>query len=147
MKAKVPWILLAVSLAFNVFFAAGYVFFAVGYFQAKGRMARRRGFKGRARIIARKLDLDDRQQQAFENVLGEFDQLRKDRAPQRDAFMAELIKDEPDEKVLEEFMAGEAATTRRLAKLALMRKFIRLLTPQQREQFVQLVKKRRSSSG
>ena len=140
MKAKAPWILLAVSLAFNVFFTVGYV-------RAKGRMAKCRGFKGRARIIARKLKLDDRRQQEFENVLGEFDQLRKDRAPQRDAFMAELIKDKPDEKVLEEFMAGEAATTRRLAKLALMRKFIGLLSPQQREQYVQLIKKRRSSSG
>ena len=140
MKAKVPWILLAVSPAFNVFFTVGYV-------RAKGRMAKRRGFKGRARIIARKLKLDDRQQREFEKVLGEFDQLRKDRAPQRDAFMAELTKDEPDEKLLEEFMAGEAATTRRLANLALMRKFIGLLTPQQREQYVQLVKKRRSSSG
>jgi len=140
MKAKAPWILLAVSLAFNIFFAVGYV-------HAKGRMAKRRGFKGRARIVARKLKLDDRQQQELESIFGEFDQLRKDRAPQRDAFMAELIKDEPDEKLLEEFMAGEAAKTRRLAKLALMRKFIRLLTPQQREQFVQLVKKRSSSSG
>lgn len=140
MKAKLPWILLAVSLAFNVFFA-------VGYFQAKGRMAKRRTFKGRARIIARKLNLDDHQQQAFESFLGEFDQLRKDRAPQRDAFMAELIKDKPDEKLLEEHVAGEAARKRRLAKLALRRKFIGLLTPQQREQFVQLVKKRRSSSG
>ena len=139
MKAKLPWILLAVSLAFNVFFAAGYV-------RAKSRMAKRRGFKGWARTIARKLDLDDRQQQELESIVGEFDQLRKDRAPQRDAFMAELIKDEPDEKLLEEFMAGEAAKTRRLAKLALMRKFIGLLTPQQREQFVQSVK-RRSSSG
>ena len=140
MKAKAPWILLAVSLAFNVFFA-------VGYGQAKGRMAKSRGFKGRIRIIARKLNLDDRQQQAFESILGEFDQLRKDRAPQRDAFMAEMIKDKPDEKLLEEFMAGEAATTRRLANLALMRKFIGMLTPQQREQYVQLAKKRRSSSG
>jgi Spy/CpxP family protein refolding chaperone len=140
MKAKVPWVLLAVSLAFNVFFAVGYV-------QAKGRMAKRRGFKGRARIIARKLKLDDRQQQAFESILGEFDQLRKDRAPQWDAFMAELIKDKPDEKLLEELVAGEAATKRRLAYLALRRKFIGLLTPQQREQYVQLVKKRSSSSG
>ena len=140
MKTKVPWVLLAVSLAFNVFFA-------VGYFQAKDRMAKRRGFKGRARIIARKLKLDDRQQQAFEGILGEFDQLRKDRVPHRDAFLAELIKDEPDEKVLEEFKVGEAAKTRRLANLALTRKFIGLLTLQQREQYVQSVKKRRSSSG
>lgn len=139
MKAKAPWTLLLVSLAFNVFFAAGYV-------RAWGR-TRRRGFKGWARTIARKLDLDDRQQQQLDSIVGEFDQLRKDRAPQRDAFMAELIKDKPDQKLLEEFVAGEAAKTRRLAKLALMRKFIGLLTPQQREQFVQLVKKRRSSSG
>jgi Spy/CpxP family protein refolding chaperone len=140
MKAKIPWILLAASLAFNVFFAGGYV-------HAKGRMAKSRGFKGRARVIARKLKLDDRQQQAFEGILGEFDQLRKDRAPERDAFMAELIKDEPDEKLLEEFMAGDSAKMRRLANLALMRKFIGLLTPQQREHYVQLIKKRRSSSG
>ena len=91
MKAKVPWILLAVSLAFNIFFTVGYV-------RAWGRMTRCRGFKGRARIIARKLNLDDEQQQDFENILSEFEELRKQRAPQRDAFMAELIKDEPDEK-------------------------------------------------
>ena len=140
MKTKVPWILLAVSLAFNVFFAAGYV-------RAKDRMAKRRTFKGRARIMARKLKLDDRQLEAFEQLLSEYGQLRKNRAPQREAFMAELIKAKPDEKLLEEHVAGEAARKRRLAKLALMRKFIGLLTPQQREQFVQSVKKRRSSSG
>jgi len=139
MKAKIPWILLAVSLAFNVFFAIGYV-------QAKDRMAKSRGFKARARMIARKLDLDDRQQKAFEDILGQFDQLRKDRAPQRDAFMAELIKDEPDDRRLEEYMTGEEAKNRRLANLALMRKFIGILTPQQRQKYVELVKERRSSS-
>jgi len=139
MKAKIPWILLAASLAFNVFFAIGYV-------QAKDRVAKSRGFKARARMIARKLDLDDRQQKAFEGILGEFDQLREDRAPQRDAFMAELIKDEPDQKRLEEYMTGDDATKRRLANLALMRKFIGLLTPAQRQKYVRLIKERRSSS-
>jgi hypothetical protein len=142
-KAKLkflPWILLAASLAFNVFFAAGYV-------RAKGRMQRVRTFRGRAEMLAKRLQLDERQMQVFQELLAEVEQLRKDRAPQREAFLAEIIKDRPDEKLLEDFVAGQSASKHRLTRLGLMRRFMGLLRPQQREKFAEMVKKRSSSSG
>jgi len=135
MRPRLPWLLLAVSMAFNAFFAFGYL-------QGEAHAGQRRSFRDRARAMARQLDLDDRQLQAFEQILEGYERLREARAPQREAFWAELVKDRPDEKLLDDYMAGEPARRDRLAKLALIQKMIALLSPQQREKLVQLVKKR-----
>ena len=128
-------ILLAISLAFNVFFA-------VGYFQACKEAEIAQTLEGRAKMMAQKLNLDVQQYKVFEGLLAEFVQLREAKNAQRDAFLSELLKDEPDEKVLENFCAGDSAKQHRLAGLALMRKFIGILHPHQRELFVEIMKKR-----
>ena len=135
MRNRLPWILVAVCLAFNVFFT-------VGFLRARSRMAKARTFRGRAELMARRLELDQQQRQAFERLLDEMEQLRKARTPRRDALLAEIVKDEPDEQVLETFVSGDAAIRHRRAKLALMRKFIALLRPEQRERFEEMVKER-----
>ena len=139
MKRTLPWILLAISLAFNIFFA-------VGFLRARSRMQRARTFRGRAEIIAKRLQLDDRQLEVFEGLLGEYEQLRKERAPERDLFLAEIVKDKPDEKVLEDFVAGDSVKQHRLARLAVMRRFVGLLRPEQREKFIEIVKGPTSAS-
>ena len=137
MKAKLPWILLAVSFAFNAFFA-------IGFLHAGGEMKRKKTFRARAEFVAKKLDLDDQQRKLFEDSLDKIEQLSRDRRSGLDAFLAELIKDEPDTKRLEDYVAGDSAKKYRLAKLAVMRKFIGILRPQQRQLLVELIKKRRS---
>ena len=139
MRARLAWILLAVSVAFNAFFAAGYL-------RARGRMGKARTMRGRAEIMAKRLDFDEAQQQALGGLLDVAEALRERRAVERDAFFDELIKDAPDEKALEGYVTGESANQHRLARLALMRKFVGMLRPEQRQRFVELVRKRSSPS-
>ena len=140
MKSRLPWVVVAASLAFNVLFM-------VGFLRARKDVAKEpRTSRDRFKRIADKLDLDERQWQAVEQFLDKKEQLRKDRAPQRDALLAEIVKENPDTKALEEFVLGKAAGDYRLARLALMQEFIAVLRPQQRERYVELIRKRRSAS-
>ena len=89
MKAKLPWILLAVSLAFNAFFS-------VGFIQARSRMSRAHTLTGRAEKLARKLQLDQQQHEQFQQLLDRFKQLRQGRADEKSEFLLELAKQKPD---------------------------------------------------
>lgn len=139
MKTRLPWILVAVSVVFNAFFLIGFV-------QARAAAQRPRTFLEKAHRLAKKLELDQQQMAEFEHLIDEFQRLRTERAPQREAFLAEMIKDEPDEKVLKDYVAGEAAGEYRLNKLSLARKLVDLLRPEQRQEFVELIQKRSAPS-
>lgn len=130
--------LLIISLAFNVCFT-------VGFFQASKQRDRARTFEGRTHIMAAKLKLDGQQCKVFETLLAEFTKLRQTRAAQRDAFFTELVKNQPNEKMLKDLCAGEAVRQYRLDTLTLMRKFISILHPQQREIFLEIIRSHNSS--
>ena len=123
MKTKVLPILLAVSLAFNVFFA-------LGYFQAKKQMQLAQSPQGRMELLAKELNLTEKQYDRFQ-------QRRQSMGPKRQAFLAELIKDKPDQKLLESFA---------LERIALMQEFMRDLSPEQKQKFVEIINKRFSPS-
>ena len=130
--------LLIISLAFNVFFT-------VGFFRACKQEDRAWTIEGRAHIMADKLKLDGQQHKVFETLLAEFAKLRQTRAAQQDAFFAELVKNHPNEKMLEDLCAGDSVKQYRLDMLALMRKFIGMLNPQQRETFLEIIRSHNSS--
>ena len=130
--------LLVISLAFNVFFM-------LAYFQGRKEPETPRTLEQRVRIMVEKLELDDQQYKVFEELLAELMELRQARIPQREAFFGELVKAEPEEKALEEFWVGDSAKEYSLAKLALMRRFVALLRPEQRQRFSEIVKGRHSS--
>lgn len=137
MNKKLMYILLAISLGFNVFFT-------VGFLHARKQIESGRTFRGRAERFAKMLQLETEQYKQFQELLAEAEQVREIRRPQREAFLNELIKEEPDEKVLEDFLLGESMQKHCRARLALMRKFAGLLRPEQRERFVEIIKKRTS---
>lgn len=123
MKTKVLSILLAVSLAFNVFFT-------IGYFQAKKRMQLAHSPQGRMELLAKRLNLDEEQYKNFQ-------QRRRSMGSKRQVFLDELIKAKPDRKLLESFA---------LERIALMQEFMRDLSPEQKQKFVELINKRFSFS-
>lgn len=139
MKARLPWMLAAVSVVFNVFFVISFV-------RARAEAEKPRTFLEKAERMAKKLDLDEQQMAEFEHVIDELERLRAERGPQREAFLAEMIKEDPDDKVLENYVAGEAAIEYRLNKLSVARKLIALLKPEQRQTFVELIRKRGATS-
>ena len=132
-------ILLAISLAFNASFVLGYV-------NARKAPEKAHTLEGRARMMAEKLQLDEQQSAIFEESLAKFTELRQARDSHRQAFYDELLKPQPDPKVLENFSIGPATQEYRLARLALMRNFVEMLRPDQREMFVEMIRSRNSSS-
>ena len=138
MNKKAVWIVLVISLAFNAFFLAGFQ-------QSRKQMASRKTFRGRAEAFAQKLQLDEQQHEKFQALLDEAEQLREGRTAKRDAFWKELIKDEPDEDLLADYMYGKTMQEHRRTTLALMRKFVGILRPEQREEFVELIQQKQPS--
>lgn len=139
MKARLPLTLLVVSAVFNAFFLAGFL-------RARSDAEKPRTFREKADRIAARLGLDEHQRPQFDNIVDEFDRLRKDRTPQRDAFLAELVKENPDEKALQDYVTGEAADDYRLKRLSLTRQFVALLRPEQRKKFEEMIRQRVAAS-
>ena len=135
---RLPWILLAISVAFNIFVAVGYV-------RWQSSLKNAATFKSRCNLMADKLGLTDEQKARFQAIQDQMEQIRQAHASGRDGFWNELLKDKPDPNTLREYVAGEAAVKYRLDRLELMQKFVQLLTPAQKEQFRQLVVKQDSS--
>ena len=132
-------ILLAVSLAFNAF--------VFGYLRVSDQPQPRPSMEDRARRMAEKLDLDQEQQALFGQFLTEYIELRQANEAKRQAFCDELLKAEPDPRVLENYSIGPEAVKYRLASLDLMRRFVQTLQPEQREMFVDMIRNRHSSSS
>ena len=81
-------------------------------------------------LLAKRLDLDEEQYKNFQ-------QRRQSMGGKRQAFLDELIKGQPDQKLLESFA---------LEVLALMQEFMRDLSPEQKQKFVEIISKRFSPS-
>ena len=138
-ETKILPILLAVSLAFNVFFTLGFV-------QARKRMQLASSFHGRTELLAKQLNLDQAQYKTFKQLRDEFTQLRQSRAAKRQALFDELMKDQPNQKVLESLCTVDDIKQRKMQILTLMQRFMSILRPEQKQQFVEIINKRFSPS-
>ena len=78
MRRTLPWLLLTVSAAFNVFFL-------VGYLRARAETRRPRTFRQRVLEMAEKLDLDDGQLRKFEKLLDQNEKTNRRLQEHRDA--------------------------------------------------------------
>lgn len=122
MKTKTLTILLVVSLTFNVFCA-------VGFLHAKQRRRLAHSPQGRIQLLAKRLDLTEEQCNYFK-------QRHQSMGSKRQAFLDELIKDKPDQKLLEKLA---------LKRIALVQEFMRDLSPDQKQKFVEIINKRFST--
>lgn len=97
MKKWLPWALLAISGAFNVFFA-------VGAFLAHARRERFRSPEFRAKFLADELGMDEKQRAAYLELCKRLDEEKEKafyaRATEERKLWEELAKDEPDEDKL-----------------------------------------------
>lgn len=139
MKARLPWIVLVASVAFNAFFI-------VGYLRVHGPGSSPKTFRSRMKLLGKRLDLDEQQGSRFDALVGEQEKLMARRGPQREKMLAELTKDEPDEKVLEAFFEGDEARRHRRERMLLMQKLMKLLRPEQREKLLEQIKAHTSPS-
>lgn len=139
MNKKWPWILLAVSVAFNLFFVVGAV-------RHHRRFRRVRTPEGRAERFAEQLGLDAEQRTAFfawdESFRQARAQMGKGRRERAEGLWAELVKDEPDQAVLREFMEGKSDPDRRRRLVEKNLELMRILRPEQRQRAAGLILKR-----
>lgn len=137
MKAWLPWVLLAVSVAFNGLFA-------VGMLMARARHRRLATPEGRAELLADELGMDEEQRAAHRELAKEFRVRREElRGRHRAEFQkawAELVKDEPDERVLEEFIRTSGSSEKRKLFVEHTRGLMKILQPQQRERAAEIIK-------
>jgi len=139
MKIRWSWMWLCVSLVFNVLFIAG-------YWRAKPHTDHFGRFEHRAKRMAQRLDLNSNQQQAFDQLVKEAIDKRAQRRQEigswREKIMAELVKDQPDEAVLQAFMEQGHHRQRREQMIGHMRQLMAILRPEQRQLFTEMIKER-----
>jgi uncharacterized membrane protein len=142
MRARLPWILLALSVALNVFFVGGAIWM-------KSRVGR--GWMRPAERIeaaAKDLNLDGRQRDALQDFLATLrtrsHQLREKNRPLIDTAWTELAKAEPDEAVLDRAF-DEGTANRRAFQLDTSRalhQFLRTLSDEQRAKVLENMRAR-----
>jgi Spy/CpxP family protein refolding chaperone len=151
MRPRLPWILLAVSVALNVLLIG----FGVGFLWHRppegGPLAMDR--QQRVEAVTRELGLQPQQREAFRQFVQHTQQaqraLREKNQPILEATRRELIKPTPDEAALDRLF-GEVTANRRAFQdetSHAMRQFLTTLTPEQRDGFLRLWRDRVERGG
>ena len=139
MKTKLPWILLAASIGFNIFFAAGYV-------RSQQLAERLTTPEGRAEVMAERLSFDEKQMEVLRQVADrlkkEADQAREANRDNMEAFWTELDRGDPDsEKVMDLMDKSEGRLHEyRKSQVRGMIEIARSLKPDQRKQYLNMVR-------
>lgn len=141
MKVKPLHIVLAASLAFNVFFL-------VGTFMAQAEVDRAGADEEWIDLLTRELDLDTQQEEKLrawhEDYALERDQRREEFRSQIERFFDEIVKEEPNQAVIDEFIATAPGREWRAEMVQRSREFMEILRPEQRVQAVELIRNRYS---
>jgi Spy/CpxP family protein refolding chaperone len=141
MTRRVTPILLALSVALNVSFVAGFIFAAR---QLRALETR----EGRAEWAARRLRLDDAQRESFLRLQGawrsEVDQVRRRHQAEMDAFWQAAVQDGADAAALRAQLLPLLDAQRQTAADGIehMLRVLATLTPEQRQKLVEMLRKR-----
>lgn len=134
MRKKLPWILLAISVALNIFAVAG-------FFYAKSQAEMRMLDRSPVMAAARELNLTEPQKAAFEKMRNDIrrasDDIRAEMRPVRRQLLDELAKPQPDFAAADQRIddLGDIQGKRFKAMVRAVHEFQQSLTPQQQEQF------------
>ena len=141
-RLRLPWVLLALSLALNLFFIGGAMWARMHGPPSLMNPAHR------AEAAARELQLNDAQRAAFEQFVRTIRmrarQLRELNRPIVEQAWRELAKPKPDEAMLTRLF-DEATANRRSTQgevTAALRHFLQTLAPEQRERYIEMMLRR-----
>lgn len=146
-----PWALLAVSLALNVFFVGGHVYgryYAHEFYRA-GHW--HRGERVRAGI--ERMNLSDEQRQAFRQMRKDVRErgrsLREANRDHRQALWREMAAESPDDQTIEGLLRSMADNRLafQLEATRMARAFMAGLSPEQRAAFVEMARRHRVFGG
>lgn len=129
MKQQALAFLLILSACFNVFFLAG-------SWQARTSHGDQPTDKDIVDIVSEALDLDEQQRQVYAEIRADYDAYKAARNERKfdehAAFWAELVKDEPNAEVLQEFIRQGQGDDRREMFVKNMTRLMAVLRPEQR---------------
>jgi Spy/CpxP family protein refolding chaperone len=134
MRTKLPWILLALSVALNVFAVAGFLY-------AKHRHESRMMDRSFVMAATRDLDLNAAQKEALEKMRADIrkssSDIRDEMRPLRRDLLVELGKDQPDFAAVDRKIddLGDVQGKRFKAMVRAVHDFQQTLTPEQRAAF------------
>ena len=141
-RSRLPWILLALSLALNLCFIAGV--FWVRMEASRAQLSP----PARMELVAKQLSLDGNQRPAFERFVATLRlksrHLRETNMPLVDDAWQEFAKQQPDEAAIDKLFE-QAADNRRSFQIETgraLREFLAILSEDQRTKFIALVKHR-----
>ncbi len=137
MRSKLPWILLAVSVIANIFFAGGAIYSFYGH-----------GDRALQQVVE-KLDLSPAQQQGLlalrEGVAARREAMSGARGERREAWLAEIASPTFDRErvaaLVDDWSAQRGTYFIDLAQD--LHAYVATLTPEQREKFLELARERR----
>lgn len=141
-KARLPWVLLAVSLALNLFFAGGVVYMKLMAERVTG------GSDQRLEAVVERLDLSADRRAGLEALRAQVQQrmatLREERQESRKGMLAELARPELDRARLGELMhQGTAARAALFEELLVdLHAYLGTLSGEQRRAFLEMAEER-----
>lgn len=139
LKRHILWILLAGSLAFNGFFALGFI-------QARNMVQKFQSPQGRAEILAERLKLTPEQKKVFwregQAIARQGLEIAKELEKVNNRFFAEVLKENPDREVIFQILGQTNDDRARLTRIRTEHWMIimRSLRPEQRQLFVDLIR-------
>ena len=143
-RPRLVWVLLALSVALNLFFIGG-----VFWLRAEASRMQLPPAE-RFEMVARQLSLDPSQRAAFDKFIGVMRMrtrhLRESNQPLIEETWNEMAKSQPDDALIEHNL-DEAANSRHAYQLdtsRALRSFLAVLSDQQRQAFVDLAKNRQN---
>jgi uncharacterized membrane protein len=143
-RPRLLWVLLALSLALNLFFIGGVFWLRTEASRMQLPPAER------FEMVARQLTLDPGQRAAFDKFIGAMRMrtrhLHENNQPLIEELWAELAKPKPDDALIDHNL-DEAANNRHAYQVdtsRALRAFLAVLSDQQRQTFVELAKNRQN---
>jgi Spy/CpxP family protein refolding chaperone len=142
---KLLFILLIISVSFNVFFILGYA-------RSRHVVKTLKTPEGRAEFVSKKLKLNQEQKAAFfqlgEKIGMEKLKMKEQHSKEIEIFWQELLKNNPDPQKISVGLELRSALDRELQPLQqdFLIKFLKILTPEQRKLFVNLLRKNKYKS-
>jgi Spy/CpxP family protein refolding chaperone len=138
-KQRILWILLAGSLAFNGFFAFGFI-------QARNMVQKFQTHEGRAKILAQQLKLTPEQKKVFwqegQAIVKQGLEIYKRLERVQNRFFVEVQKENPDREVILQILSQTNDDQARYRQIRTEHWLIimRSLRPEQRQLFVDMIR-------
>ncbi len=141
MRRRLPWILLAVSLVLNAGFVAGFL-------HARNVLQELRTPDGRARWASKRLKLNPEQRRAFDRIheawSGRLRQVARENDTAIEAFWNEMLQEKRDHararEILDRLLPIQNDVIR--SSVDALEQMLAGLTPEQRRQYVKLLRSR-----